>query len=446
MACPFTGQPLMIKQTANVQHPKSSPPDTADLPRSPNCFQTSPCERSTSYVSEWLESVGENADSTPQMDQTQDADGFTVPQTPASIRSRSRSRAEVDGVSVAASDISGAGSGSSRASGRSLVEDPAYRYMNLAANNIYLRSSREQFPQDIIDLIDQVRRDRDSPGPSTDQVWQDTALEELGMGAGEPEVEDYFRSNIFRQLGPKDALKRADRQPMARHAVPNAASRHKVSNPVPDMLYGYKRHHAFPEQQAQLISMGTEMVANNQYNGLLYPFFVVEFKGDSGSMWVATNQCLGGSVSCVNVAERLNRRLAQYTSDKVRPISSAAFSIAMSGSEARLYISWKQNEVDYYMTTIDSFLLQKPKDYLDFRKYVLNIIDWGGGRRLDEIRSSLNTLSEESRRKSSEAAKSRPSPSVSSETSSKRSKSSSRARTRTLDSDALQSSDVSEPH
>lgn len=34
---------------------------------------------------------------------------------------------------------------------------------------------------------------RGSPGPSLDQVWQDVALEELGMGAPKPEVEDYFR-------------------------------------------------------------------------------------------------------------------------------------------------------------------------------------------------------------------------------------------------------------
>ena len=50
------------------------------------------------------------------------------------------------------------------------------------------------------------------------------------------------------------------------------------------------------------------MVANTQ--GLVYPFFVIEFKADgpggSGSMWVATNQCLGGSASCVKIAERLN--------------------------------------------------------------------------------------------------------------------------------------------
>lgn len=71
--------------------------------------------------------------------------------------------------------------------------------------------------------------------------------------------------------------------------VPSTGSKYKVSTPAPDMLYGYDRQSAFPRQQGQLLSMGTEMIANNQYQGLLYPFFMVKFKGDGGSMWVATN-------------------------------------------------------------------------------------------------------------------------------------------------------------
>ncbi|KUI64656.1 hypothetical protein VM1G_00773 [Cytospora mali] len=145
------------------------------------------------------------------------------------------------------------------------------------------------------------------------------------------------------------------------------------------------------------------------------------------------------TASCVNIAEHLNRQ-----SNEVYPVNSAAFSIAMSGSEARLYISWKQNELDYYMANIDSFLLQKPKDYLEFRKYVLNIIDWGNDTRLNEIRSCLDFLLEESRKKASEAAKARPPPSDSSLSSSKRGKASSRGRTGSMGSDAAQSGDANE--
>jgi hypothetical protein len=68
-----------------------------------------------------------------------------------------------------------------------------------------------------------------------------------------------------------------------------------------------------------------KVVANTQ--GMVYPFF-----GGSGSMWVVTNQCV-------------NRQLRQCKNKEVRPIETAAFSIAMNGTEARLYISWKNNDL-----------------------------------------------------------------------------------------------------
>jgi len=162
------------------------------------------------------------------------------------------------------------------------------------------------------------------------------------MGAGEPKVEDYFKGKIFPKPGPSDSLDRADRQPMAKHVVPNTGSTLKVSNPVPDILYRYNRFVAFPEQNTQLISMGNEMNGTANAQSLMYPFFVVEFKGDGpngvGNMWVATNQCLGSSASCVKISEYLNRQLRHCKSDEVRPINNAAFNIAMNGREAQLYI------------------------------------------------------------------------------------------------------------
>ncbi|KAM3068371.1 hypothetical protein ACMFMF_009186 [Clarireedia jacksonii] len=342
--------------------------------------------------------------SAPNMEFARDTEGFLVPPTPAlshsfgadakydsQFDSQVDSQASLYAASVAPSDMSGASSGSSR---KKLVEDPYYRDNNLAENNIYIRSFYEEFPVDIAGLVDHVRKDRDSPGLSPDQVKQNTRLEHLEMGTGEPDVERYFHTHIFPDPEPTDILQRTDRNPMAKHAVPDFGSKLKVSTPIPDMLYGYNRPRAFPRQQAQLRSMGNEMVANTQ--SLVYPFFVIEFKADgpggSGSMWVATNQCLGGSASCVNIAERLNRQLRQCKNKTVRPIDSAAFSIAMNGTEARLYISWKHDELKYYMRKVDSFLLQKPNDYVEFRKYVRNIIEWGKDQRLKEIRDSLDGL------------------------------------------------------
>lgn len=128
-------------------------------------------------------------------------------------------------------------------------------------------------------------------------------------------------------------------------------------------------------------------------------------------MWAATNQCLGGSTSCVNIAERLNRQLRQCNNKEIKLINSAAFSIAMNGTEARLYISWKHDELNYYMANVTSFLVQQPEQYVAFRKYVRNIIDWGKDTRLKEIRDSLDSLLEENRKTASHQAKSRPPPS-----------------------------------
>ena len=351
--------------------------------------------------------------SAPNMNNTRDTDGSVMPSTPARSYRANAASDSWDVPSATPSNNSGASTSSSRR--RTLVEDPYYRDINLATNNIYLRSSREQYPEHVVSLVDNVRMDRDSPGPSPDQVWQDLGLEGLEMGTGESEVEDYFKGKVFIKPAPLDSLRRIDKSLMARQVVPDVRSKLRVSTPVPDMLYGYSRNGAFfPEgQKAQLLYMGTEMTANSQ--GLIYPFLVIEFKADGpggcGGIWVATNQCLGGSASCVNIAERLNHQLRHCKNEIVQPIDSTAFSIAMNGTEARLYISWKHDELKFYMAKVDSFLLQKPKDYIHFRKTVLNIIDWGKGKRLKDIQKSLDSLLEENRQMASQLAKSRPPPS-----------------------------------
>ncbi|KAL7919213.1 hypothetical protein ACQKWADRAFT_302048 [Trichoderma austrokoningii] len=371
------------------------------------CFGT---DSEHSFVLEWLESVGSDrdtrclsdshlylADGSPPRQLTRSAPAMTY----RLDSTGSRSRAGTDDRLVAHSDVSGSTPGSSR---RSLLEGPFYRRLNLAANNIYMRPLHDQFPKDIDDIVRLVQQDRDSPVPSLEDVRQNIDLNELFMGAGEPIVEEYFRHNIFPNFTASESLDRAYKQPMVEQSVPQTTSQNKVSTPVPDMLYGYNPGSAFPNQQAQLLTMGTEPIANTE--GLLYPFFVIEFTGDgpggAGSLWLATNQCLGGSASCVNIAERLNTQLRRCNSDNL--INSAAFSIAMNGTEARLYVSWKHNEQDYYMANVRNFLLQDPKHYIEFRKYVRNIIDWGRGLRLEEIRKSLDL--EESGKRASAAAKS----------------------------------------
>ncbi len=268
------------------------------------------------------------------------------------------------------------------------MEQPRYRIWNLRSNGIHLRSPDEDLPQALADLVQIVCKDRDDPSePSFHQLKHDKRLHQLENGVVETVVEDYFKDTLFPK--PLMDLGRADNQPMCRDAVPDSGSQYKLGTPIPDLLFGYNLA-AFSQQKAHLMSMGTTMMANKA--NLVYPFLVVEFKGD-GPLWVATNQCAGGSASCVKIAERLNSPQTGSKGDQTRVIESAAFSIAMNGTEARLYITWKHDDLDsYYMRKINSFLLQQPDQHLEFRKHVKNIIDWGRGARLEGIREALDSL------------------------------------------------------
>jgi hypothetical protein len=230
-----------------------------------------------------------------------DANGFAVPPTPPYTGYRAPHAG-----SVAPSDDTGTDVG--RSSARSLVEGPFYKELNLASNSIDMRENHEEFPDDVANLICDVSKDRNSPGPSPDQLRRDVGLGRLETeGLDEFMVEKYFHARIFSGSEQWGSLDRADRQPMAKHTVPSTGSKFRVSNPAPDSLYGYNRPAAFPQQRAQLISMGAQPMANSQR--LLYPFLGIEFEGSGGDLWVATNQCLGDSTSCVNMAERLNEQL-----------------------------------------------------------------------------------------------------------------------------------------
>jgi hypothetical protein len=377
------------------------------------------------FISDWLASIGLDREKRSQSDShLRHSEANLIPRKltgsapeMGSIRSNNQFLIPPPNTSVVMPDagstvpVGTMGRPSECCPSRKLVEDRDYRSA-MAVSGVRMRHSFCGIPEHISNLVSYIQRDRDSPGPSPNEVRQDTRLLNLEMGAGEPQVTTYFNSNIFPVPEPDvDGLERSERVSMSKHTVPNPRPGVRLNAPKPAILYGYHRYLAFPQQETQLFDMRAEAVATANGDGLLYPFLVIEVQGDGptdvGTLWAATNQCLGGSTSCVKIAELLNDRLRECKSDKIQLINSAVFSIAMTGTEARLYISWKHNELDYYMQKIESFLLQTPDHYLKFRKYVRNIIDWGKNTRMNEIRGSLDSLLKEGIKKTSEAAKSR---------------------------------------
>jgi hypothetical protein len=133
------------------------------------------------------------------------------------------------------------------------VENATYQIDVLPAHHIYEHPSDEPFPEHIAELIGRMRSGRNSPGPSQDDVLQDAWLCELSQGAVESEVDDYFKDSILPKYNAKDILSRSSRLPMAEHTIPNITPSptllkipKPISNPVPDILYGYSMDKAFP--------------------------------------------------------------------------------------------------------------------------------------------------------------------------------------------------------
>ncbi|KAM5362207.1 hypothetical protein ACJZ2D_012647 [Fusarium nematophilum] len=213
-------------------------------------------------------------------------------------------------------------------------------------------------PPHISQLVSSVQTDRDSPLPSPTTVRNNSDLYAMEYEASEPQVEEFFRNHIAPRNARNDLINRSDRTSMKSSTLPSSKPQHRLSIPVPDMFYGYNRSYGFdPAQRAQISAGGNALVANN--DGLLCPFFAIEFKA---------------SAACINVAERLNQQLRRCNRQEIRQLDSASFSIAMNSTEARLYVSWKQEKL-IQMQKVDSFILQRPEEFLKFRTQVRNIID-----------------------------------------------------------------------
>jgi CRISPR/Cas system CMR-associated protein Cmr1 (group 7 of RAMP superfamily) len=107
-----------------------------------------------------------------------------------------------------------------------------------------------------------------------------------------------------------------------------------------------------------------------------------------------------------HVADRLNELLRKC--DKpVRSIDNTSFSIALNEYSAKLFITWRHEDSDYFVLDFKAFLLEDLEHYKQFQKYVKNILEWGRGERLKDIRAALDSLLEEKRETTAKTAKPR---------------------------------------
>jgi hypothetical protein len=241
----------LMEETAQttLQQPKLKPPKqpyASFLKGFVNLHPNRP-QSLHNFVSEWLKSVGGRERRCRSNSYLRHSDNYPIPRNLTRSAPVMYHTQDADGVTASSVSLSPQVTGldmpsptPSRSSGKSLIEDPLYRLRNLDANNIQMLPLRAQCPEQIADLVNYVRKDRDSPGPSLDEVRNDAILNGLWTGAAETQVENCFNAGIFPTPGNGDILERFDKQPMNKHNVPSTPGLNiRLSTPVPDMLYGY---------------------------------------------------------------------------------------------------------------------------------------------------------------------------------------------------------------
>ncbi len=338
----------------------------------------------------------------------QDADGFAVPPpTPPSTKTRVSYQATEDSASSTAS-----------------VRHPSYRENNLNTNGFHIQSARTRLPDHLSGHLERLRAERDSPGPSSEEIdgYLD-GLETLAQSCSEADVEEFLKASVFPRdhdatYGRAAGLKSAKSSVMSSHLIPNnPESRFRVTQPKPDLLYGYSgnpQDGAFTQQQIlaqQALHPQNARFPEATTQGLRFPFFAIEFKaagGTRGDLWVATNQCAGASSACLNAVNQLNATLRKSPSAK--QVDNLSYAIAVDNNTAQLYISWKEEGLNYYLQRVNAFLLSRPEDFKEFRKQVRNILDWGRDTHLAQIKKALDIILTANRKEAAERAKSRPPP------------------------------------
>ncbi|CEJ83777.1 hypothetical protein VHEMI03255 [[Torrubiella] hemipterigena] len=280
-------------------------------------------------------------------------------------------------------------------SSTSLVMQNGYRDSNLYHNGIYMMSTNEPIPDEIAALTTRMGHARHSPEPDRKQLLQSAFYTTMVDGCAEADVSNYFKGYIQQNnhLSHQTAAV-SENLPMAADWQVNRENpgRFRTSKPKPDILYGYNTRHGFKDHRVHLASLGRNMSSDGSQ--LVFPFLVVELKaqgpaGSQGSLWVAENQVLGAASTCTSMVSYLNDQLRSP-----KYIETATFSVAMSNTEARLYISWEKEKFEYYTHRYRSFALADPQHLIEFRRYVRNIIDWGYNERLDTIRHALDLFQE----------------------------------------------------
>ena len=158
-----------------------------------------------------------------------------------------------------------------------------------------------------------------------------------------------------------------------------------MSNPKPDIAYGL--------DATAFVDVG--LIANTLHRdlaqisrGILYPFFLIEFKSYQGLLAEAVNQAQRGGAVLTNTMNLLKERAGISEHGEEFDLGSFAFSLAMNPYNATMYVHWRElryegdkTKIIHHTHSLEGYALNNSDSVDKLRIAVNNILDWGVGER-----------------------------------------------------------------
>lgn len=177
----------------------------------------------------------------------------------------------------------------------------------------------------------------------------------------------------------------------------------KLKDPRPDIAYGLSSD-AFTEEENAINDAHQAITGLSP--GILHTFFIVEFKGQGGTIDEAMTQACGAGAAMVNAFRQLNRNAGVKCSSRA-DVNSFAFSLALVPHMANLSVHWAEvkdredegpesertETVTHHMNLLQTYSLTNELNVRDLRHDINNVLDWGVLTKKAEIKERLAAIS-----------------------------------------------------
>lgn len=164
--------------------------------------------------------------------------------------------------------------------------------------------------------------------------------------------------------------------------------------PKPDILYGLRSEKwCTPDQLAIIKRYERLTMASPQ---LLLPWFIVEAKGLDGKIEEGINQAARSGAVLNASWHRLDHLAGVPPTTQGPDPRSQVFSLALTPTEARMSLHWAEIDngdvVAFHTHHLQSYNVYKPEAWIDLRRDVDNVLEWGALKRKKLVSELLDKL------------------------------------------------------